>query len=167
MEKWRDVVGYEGVYEVSSIGRIKRIKPGRATNPGKILKPNLGSRGRLTVALTNNGVSRSFHIHCLVALAFLGDRPPGKTINHIDYDKLNNNVDNLEYITHSENILHAYQHGFVGGRGERQGQAKLTEHDVRLIRKSPLGSTALGLHYGVARGTIKCIRNFATWKQVA
>lgn len=166
MEEWRNVIGYEGVYAVSSFGRVKRTMPGRSTKPGKILKPRTGTRGRKHVALTFNSKAQSLEVHRLVAEAFLGPRPAGKQINHIDYKPLNNRADNLEYISPSENVRHAYRHGFVGGRGEKQWKAKLTSRDIPLIRNSPLGPTALALHYNVTRSTIKKVRNRSTWKHI-
>lgn len=166
MVDWRDVVGYEGVYQVSDDGQVKRIKPGKSTRAGRLLKIRVGTRGRCCLDLSKDGVSRSHDVHKLVAEAFLGPRPDGKEINHIDYNCRNNSAGNLEYITRSENIRHAYGHGFQCARGEDQGQAKLTDRDVELIRKSPLGATALARHYGVARGTIRLARDGKTWTHV-
>ena len=135
-EIWKHVVGYEGWYEVSSFGRVRRIKAAQRAVPGTIIKQQSGKqRGRLRVGLSINSTQHTFDVHRLVALAFIGPKPTGKEINHIDYNFKNNNVNNLEYVTKSENLLHAYKNGFVGGRGERQGNAKLTEYDVKMILK--------------------------------
>lgn len=166
MTSWKNVVGYEGIYAVSSDGTIKRVKPGRATHPGKHLRVHVAKNRRAKLSLTKNGVGRTFDVATLVAAAFFGPRPIGSEINHVDYDPTNNAVSNLEYIPHSENIRHAYRHGFVGGRGERHGHAKLTDHDIQLIRASPVGDTALARHYRVARSTIKAARTHKTWKHL-
>ena len=79
----------------------------------------------------------------------------------------NNAVENLEYVTRSENVTHAYRMGLIQpAKGEASRNAKLTEHDIRLIRRSPLGTYALSIHYQVATATIKRIRNGTIWKHV-
>lgn len=165
-EEWRNVKDFEGWYEVSDLGQVRRARAGKATKPGRVLKQQVGKNRRLRVTLSKNSEQTTREVARLVADAFLGPKPPGKEINHIDYNCQNNRVANLEFVTPSENVIHAYANGFVGGRGERQGQAKLTDHDVRLIRNSPLGSTALATHYRVTRGTIKKVRSCDTWKHV-
>lgn len=166
-EQWRPVIGYEGFYEVSNFGEVKRIKGGKGTSLGGVMKQQTGKRGRMKVSLCKNSESKTIDTARIVAEAFLGRRPLGLQINHIDYDCKNNRSDNLEYVTPSENIQHAYQNGFRGGIGERQGLSKLTEYDVRLIRRSPLSHSMLALHYNVATITIKCVRGGKTWKHVA
>ncbi len=165
-EIWMPVRGFEGWYQVSNLGKVRRIRPGKATKIGRLLKTYLGSRGRFRVGLCKDGREYTKEVARLVANAFLGECPEGKEINHIDYDCANDRADNLEYISHSENIRHAYAHGFVGGRGEKQHLAKLSERDVVMIRNSPLGSGALSRHYGVSKATIKKVRNKSTWKHI-
>lgn len=131
------------------------------------MKQQHGTRGRMKVTLCRDSKQQTLDVARLVAEAFIGPRPVGKQINHIDYHCRNNRADNLEYVTPAENVAHAYKHGFIGGRGERQGHAKLTEHDIALIRRSPLGPTALAAHYNVARITIKQVLAGKTWKHIA
>jgi hypothetical protein len=167
MPEWRAVVGFEGFYEVSNEGQVRRIKPAKRARVGQILKPYPNSRnGRLMVCLSVNSRQKTALVATLVANAFLGQRPDGLDINHIDYDCHNNRADNLEYVTRSENLRHAYANGFVGGIGEAQHLSKLTVYDIGLIRKSPLGHTALALHYRVTRQTIQDVRRVKTWKSV-
>ena len=165
-EIWRPVKDFNGWYEVSNLGRVMRVRPGKATHCGLILKPSTSNRGRLRVTLTKNGQSKTMEVAMIVASSFLPPRPNGLQINHIDYNCKNNESTNLEFVTPSENILHAYKHGFVGGVGERQHLAKLKSKDISLIRKSPLGSSALAMHYGVSRATIKAVRAHRTWKHI-
>src|SRR5215469_9377013 len=96
-EQWRDVAGYEGVYQVSDHGQV------RNTQTSKILQPIKIKNGRLYVTLSSDGFSRKFTVHGLVAAAFLGDRPPGREITHKDGDYTHNHVSNLEYVTRQEN----------------------------------------------------------------
>lgn len=94
MEEWKLINGYD--YSVSSLGRIRNNRTGR------ILKGVPNTFGYLQVFLYKNGKSKKFTIHQLVASYFLHDQI-GKEINHINEDKLDNRVENLEYITHKEN----------------------------------------------------------------
>ena len=99
-EEFRPVPGYEGYYEVSNFGNVKSL-----TND-KILKPCLDGRGYYKVTLSKDGKTKTIRIHILVATAFLGHKPDGYKIvvDHIDNNKLNNNLTNLQLITHRENI---------------------------------------------------------------
>jgi len=125
-EKWLPVPGYEGVYEVSSHGRVKRVKKGRATFPGRILKG--GSRdGYKYVLLCLNGKVSNVKIHPLVAAVFIGKRPNNMEINHIDLNRSNNRADNLEYLTHKENIRHAAANG--------HGPSAISEDVQRKVRE--------------------------------
>lgn len=116
-EVWKDVPGYEGYYQVSSIGRIKslyRLVPNRGstyTVTEKILKGLPSTDGRLGVFLCGpNGKGRK-PIHKIVALTFLGECPPGLIVCHNDGNYLNNRFDNLRYDTYSSNALDTVKHG--------------------------------------------------------
>src|SRR5262249_2452946 len=89
-EEWRSIIEYEGYYSISDLGRIRRDKAGPHTRVGYILSPQLGRSGYLKVMLNKLSKYKSFNIHRLVALAFLGPRPTGMVINHIDANKTNN-----------------------------------------------------------------------------
>jgi hypothetical protein len=119
VDDWRPVVGYEGLYEVSSDGRIRRV--GKAARRGKgrgggvklgrLRKLRINRDGYVTVQLWRDGRAKGFLVHVLVAAAFLGPCPNGQEVNHRDGIKANPSVDNLEYMTHPENVKHAYQTG--------------------------------------------------------
>lgn len=99
---WKRIAGYEN-YIVSSNGVIQNVK----TN--KILKPSFDKKGYLEVWLSLNGKPKKFSVHRLVASAFIPN-PENKTqVNHIDGDKSNNNLSNLEWVTNQENILHSFR----------------------------------------------------------
>lgn len=105
-EVWADVVGYEGLYRVSSLGRIlslPRINAAGRRWPGRILKQNLGDHGRPEVNLTKNGKQKVRRVHQLVAEAFLGPCPEGMVVCHWDDVKTNNAVTNLRYATMADN----------------------------------------------------------------
>lgn len=112
-EIWKSIDGYIGLYEVSNKGRIKslnRITKRTNTSTRKlksvILKNQKCTNGYLFVALSKDGIRRQFLVHRLVAIAFIPTNIEGLDINHIDENKTNNNVTNLEWISHKENSVY-------------------------------------------------------------
>lgn len=103
-EEFRDVKGYEGHYQISNFGNVKSYHTNKPT--GRILKPATNSVGYLFVVLYDNNRRRTYGIHQLIAMAFLGHNPDGhkKVINHIDGNRKNNSIDNLEVTTHRDNL---------------------------------------------------------------
>lgn len=101
-EIWKDIPGYEGLYQASNLGRIKSLGNNRDRKE-KILKNNPHPRGYLQVALWKNGKGKSLLIHRLVAITFLENPLDLPEINHIDENKHNNAVDNLEWTAHAPN----------------------------------------------------------------
>ena len=109
-ETWKPVVGYERTYEVSSLGRVRRsdctpkrlLKIGKGSYCNSIDKTTYG-----VVVLSLNGIVRTRNVHRLVAEAFIPNPQGKKEVNHIDGDKSNNQVGNLEWVSHRENIIHA------------------------------------------------------------
>jgi hypothetical protein len=99
MEIWKDIKDYND-YQVSSLGNVKSLKHNRE----RLLKPGIGGSYK-TVALLKGGKQKSFSVHQLVAVAFLNHIPNGYelVVNHINLDKLDNRLENLELITHREN----------------------------------------------------------------
>lgn len=109
-ELWKSVVGYEGLYEVSSSGCVRRTGKNHGATRGRLLCQRLGRGGYPVVRLTAGAITKTCYVHRLVALAFLGPCPPRREINHKDSNKLNPLVTNLEYVSRSENIRHALRH---------------------------------------------------------
>lgn len=112
MEVWKDIPEYEGFYQASNLGRIKSLdrevkhwRGGVRMLKSKIISLNKNSKGYLQVSLNKNGVSKSKEVHQLIAMAFLNHKPNGLNlvVNHIDFDKSNNNTSNLEIISCREN----------------------------------------------------------------
>ena len=170
-EVWKPIPGYEGFYEVSNVGRVKslfRTDVRGKTVFEKILVPGFNKRwGRMQVRLCKNGDEKTWKIHSLVAHAFLGRQLAGMDVNHIDGNKLNNCVENLEYCTRSENVLHAVRMGLNPHWHETHPLAKLTEIDVACIRQlSSEGVTGVELskRFGVGRAQISRILSGKRWK---
>mgnify|MGYP001809888964 CR=1 FL=1 len=188
LEHWLPVVGFEGAYEVSNLGNVRslsrqiKMKDGRTRyKSGVCLKPRPNPAGYLRVGLGGN--ARDRYIHALVAEAFIGPRPKGLDVNHIDGDKTNNAVDNLEYCTRKVNINHAVKLGLIQpglrplsiyARGQRHAMALLTEEDVRWIRSEHRARSGgkrgfmaeAARKLGVSNTTILSIVYRKTWTHV-
>lgn len=109
-EIWKDIPGYEGLYQVSNFGNIKSLK--RKMNKRKceeiIKTTSLGGKGYKRVSLCNNGKIKYYYVHRLVAEAFIPNENNKPTVDHIDRDKLNNNVTNLRWATYKEQIANRF-----------------------------------------------------------
>ncbi|QVU02011.1 NUMOD4 motif protein [Enterococcus phage vB_EfaS_785CS] len=108
-EEWIDIKGYEGLYQVSNLGRVKSLK--RTTNnyscyTDKILKPSFNKKGYLQLHLCKDKCNKTCRVHRLVAEAFIPNHENKQQVNHIDEDKTNNVVSNLEWATTKENVNH-------------------------------------------------------------
>jgi hypothetical protein len=111
-EIWKSIKNYQN-YMISNMGRVKRLK-GYCCREERIIRNNVGSSGYYQVALSVEGGPQKFHrIHRLVLEAFVSPCPKGKECNHKDGNKLNNNLENLEWVTKSENSRHALKNGLT------------------------------------------------------
>ena len=109
-EEGRAVPDYEGWYEISDQGRVRRTHAGSGTRVGRLLQPAVAPNGYQVVCLSRDGNQRVHYVHHLVAVAFLGGTAvPGMNIHHRDADRLNNWAVNLEWITAAENTREARQ----------------------------------------------------------
>ena len=139
-EIWKPVLGYEGFYEVSSIGRVRSLdrwveRPPQGTRlvRGRVLKQTVQvgrDFGYPYIKVCVNGVSKTKRVHTLVCEAFHGPRPAGMQVCHNDGTRTNNTVGNLRWGTPSENQLDRIDHG-TSSIGERNPNARLSEPDVR------------------------------------
>ena len=165
VEEWRSIPGAEA-YEVSSLGRVRRVKPARGTKVGRIINPVVDAGGRAVFNVRDKAV-RQMKLHRAVALAFHGPQPKGCEVAHLDGDQLNNRADNLKWATPVENNGHKVIHG-TQPMGETVYNAKLTEEGVRWARsvKSHRSYTEIPRHLGVSQGRVVAAVMGKTWKHV-
>lgn len=164
-EQWRDIPGYEGHFQVSDHGRVMNCYN------GMLVKQSLkGSKGYgyPGVSLTHNGTRKTFTTHRLVVLAFIGERPNGAEINHINGDKLDAHLANLEYVTHQQNMTHAADNNLMAS-GARHFKAVLTEQavvEMRDLWNSGLVSlTEIAKRYNASKGVVWQALAQITWKK--
>ena len=158
--EWRPVPGFENCYEVSENGDV------RSRRTGQVLAKCPHSGGYVMSHLYVGGVRTAMTNHRIVAEAFLGKRPEGLEVMHLDGDKTNNRIENLRYGTHAENERHKSEHG-THQIGERNPGAKLTAEDVRQIRqrRGELQED-LAVEFGCTFSNISAIQLGKSWRHV-
>ena len=171
-QRWRPIPSTLGYYEASDRGKIRRVKPCMNYPFGYVLNSSPNRDGYPQVSLSIEGRQRTARVHQLVAEAFLGPRPDGYQVNHIDGKRANNSASNLEYVTPSENALHGYRLGRKNGgaKGINHQFAKLDDEKVREIRlllKSGLSKQKIASRYAVGVATVGDIKLGKTWRHVA
>ena len=162
MEEWRDVIGCEGWYQVSSKGRVRSVdrvvtfSDGRLRKyKGRIISQYLGN-GYPRVTLKMNGVDLRAHVHSLVAKAFLGPRPFAHDVLHGDGNRANNFVSNLRYGTRKDNSRDSITHG----THLRLAQRKFDNKIVQKIKKAQgLTYSQLAAAFGISRTHAFNIKN--------
>lgn len=172
-EIWKDVPGYVGFYQVSSKGRVMRLKQilpslterGKRVHLRELKQIPRGVGGRLSVTLCAYSETKWFQVHRLVLLAFVGPCPEGEECRHKDGNHLNNNLGNLHWGTRTENMRDKTEHG-TQLIGEKNHNAKLDEDAVREIRASKETIRELAKKYGVSSTAICFIRTHKTWGHV-
>lgn len=166
IEEWHLIPSEKG-YEASDHGRIRNKATGHVKKPGKL------PRGYLNMAM---GHDRRRYVHHLVAESFLGPRPRGLEINHIDGNKENNRPENLEYVTHSQNQRHAYRVlgtlklNLPHGSGEKNTMAKLKGCEVEEIKRLAwmgIGQRLVGRMFRISQSTVSNIKSGKTWRKPA
>ena len=162
-EIWKSVIGFEDHYSVSDKGRVRRDEGGKGAVAGKILKGSPGNNGYPRVLLRVGGEKTYADVHVLETRAFKGECPVGFEVHHIDEDKTNNALPNLEY-------REKYQHGSLHKAGEVHPNAKLTNDDVRVIRELyavGVSQRALAARFGVCQSWVSNVVLRKNWKHVA
>ena len=177
-ELWKPIENYEGVYQVSSKGRVKSlsraVKYLRAN--GKVVYVTTEDKIRVVsydkdgypqlILVDNSGARACWRVHKLVALAFIDNPSNLPQVNHIDGCKTNNAVENLEWVTSKENSIHAHKTGLAkNAEGAESSSAKFTWEEIRYIRSDTgLLQRELAEVFGVRDSTISLIQNYKTYK---
>lgn len=132
-EVWKNIEEYKGLYQVSNLGRIRNSK-------NKIMRQYKNHKGYLIIQLSKEGRSKTLIVHRIVAKAFIPNKNNKEQINHINCNKNDNNIKNLEWVTNKENKKHAQLHGLcksspIGGKNKRA--KKVNQYDLKgnLIKK--------------------------------
>lgn len=157
IEIYKDVVGYEGIYQVSNLGNVKRIllsKGVKIKANGNILTPTKDSSGYLQVRLLKNGKRKHYSHHRLIAEYFIPNPNNYLFINHINGIKTDNRIENLEWCTHSQNIIHAYSTGLINQPKGNDSKKTKKIIDIETGEIYPSVST-LSLKLGVNKGTLQ------------
>lgn len=166
-EVWKDIEGYEGIYQVGSNGNVISLNYNSTKNK-KNLKKVINNHGYYRLCLFGNKIKQVV-VHRLVAQAFIPNPNNLSDVNHINGIKTDNRVENLEWCTRAENIKHAVSKK-LHNYGEKHGMAVLTEKKVLQIRKIySLGLKSqrkLAFEYGVSRGCITGIIKKIKWKHI-
>lgn len=181
-EKWLPVVCYESLYEVSNFGRVRSLdhqvkkKNGVVEQKrGTVLRPQLAGKGYFYVTLYYSGIKKQVAVHRLVAMAFIG-ADNGMHVNHIDLDKTNNIVENLEWVTRSGNAQHAKSAGryilqHAGGRTLARNNPriakKLTLNQVEEIKRLAASGNYkqkdIASQFGITQAVVSKINRGAIW----
>jgi hypothetical protein len=164
-EVYKAVKGYENIYEVSDSGKIRNAKTRKA------LTPQITRFGYLRIQLHNNKVVKNYFVHNLVANAFIDNPLNKRCVNHLDGNKQNNTLSNLERCSHSENTLHAFRIGLCDKTGIKNNNAKIEEIDVLAIRyiykSGLLNQKEIGSFYNLSQGNIGKITRNHIWAHIS
>lgn len=169
IERWLPARSFEGQYEVSDKGRVRSLNYNKTRGLIKFISKNINKGGYHVVALRKKGKGYLPTVHKLVMGAFVGSRPEEMEVNHIDGNKLNNRLENLEYVTRSENCKHSFVMGLQCNKGVRHSQARLNDEKVIEIRKlcgDGLTRKEVAEMFGVTAGQITNIMCGRGWKHV-
>lgn len=169
------VVGYEGLYLISSTGDVYSMPKKWISGKGcpreikeiKKMSASLDNSGYKVVGLRRDGKTKAYKVHRLVAMAFISNPQNKPYVNHKDGDKGNCNVNNLEWVTAKENSTHASLTGLLKNvSGEDHGMCKLSKEYVLYIKSSNLSSKELGNMFSVSHYHINAIRRGEKWAKV-
>lgn len=171
MEIWTPIPGYEEFYEASTEGRIRskdRIKGNGVPLKGRILKPNTDRGGYLYVRLYRDGGSKYLKIHRLVAMTFIENPQNKPQVNHKNGIRNDNRLENLEWVTCSENHRHAFdvlgKKGSKAMLGKPSVKRKLTREQVEQILMDNRSQEKIAKDYGVSQETISNIKREKYYK---
>lgn len=163
-EFWKDIQAYEGLYQISNFGRIKRLereskyKHSKRGLKEKIMVLNKNKHGYRFIKLVNDGLVKTHSVHRLVAIHFISNIENLPEVNHKDGDKNNNEHSNLEWCSRANNMNHAYENSLINQKGTNSFWSKLNEEEVLEIRELYRGGTLtyddIAAIFGVGPSTI-------------
>ena len=159
----KEIKGFEGRYTISNYGIVRSL----LTN--KIMKPSITKFGyaRVNLRYANSRKFKSMFVHRLVAMNFLDNPNNYSEVNHIDCNRLNNHITNLEWCSREQNIKHSYDVGIKTSKGVHNGNHKLSLVEVNMIRdllkENKLSHVQISKLFNVCSSTIDNIANNVTW----
>ncbi len=179
-EIWRDIPGWKGMYQASNLGRIKSLARYIVTVKGtkypieeKILKGHVDTKGYIQVEFKRNRRRHIIALHRLIALAFIPNPENKPQINHINGNKTDNRIENLEWCTGSENVRHAWNNRLNHAlHGEQHPNAKLTNEQAKWVkehyipRDKEYGVNAMARKFNVSTTPIYNILKKKGWKHI-
>lgn len=159
----KDIKGFEGRYTISNLGIVRSLLT------GKIMKYHITKFGyaRVNLRIAKSRDYKSYFVHRLVALNFLDNPNNLAEVNHIDCNRLNNRIDNLEWISRKENIKHSFIFGNASNKGHKNPNSKLSSIDIEAIRAlnrtKRFYGTQIAKLFKVSESTISSILTNNTW----
>lgn len=150
-ERWRPAPDFPD-YEVSDRGRVRRATPSRRAPVGYVLTPGRVSDGYLQFGLRRDRETHYAYAHRLVASAFIPNPENRRTVDHLDGDPENNAVENLEWVSYSENLRRAYRNG-------RRRRGDVPAKVVRAIREAKGSQQSIAARYGVSQPYVSAVRS--------
>ena len=159
----KDIKGFEGRYTISNLGIVRSLLT------GKIMKPYVTKFGyaRVNLRIAHSRDYKSYFVHRLVASAFLENKDNLAEVNHKDCNRLNNKVDNLEWMSKEDNIRYSFTHGNASNKGLKNPNAKLDLNDIKAIRSlkatNRFYDTQIAKLFRVSSSTINKIVNNEIW----
>lgn len=147
-EKWRNIKGYEGLYQISNKGRVKSLSTIK-NEEYIIMQQRENACGYPRINLSCCGVQKTYEIHRLVATHFIDNPLNKKEVNHKDGNKRNNNASNLEWVNRRENMLHAFKNGLCPGKIE------IDLHKARKLLQKGYSTEDLGIVFGCSSRTVR------------
>lgn len=163
-EEWRDVKGYEGRYQVSSLGRVRSLWCRGPRRVPRIVKDRENNCGYRWVGLSKDGRQKMRFVHRLVCEAFCGGIGDGMQVDHINSDRSDNRAGNLEAVTAKTNTRRCYDR-----LGKSHGRVVLGRDHIPGIRRSLAAGASerkVAAAYGVSRGAIRRIKDRTTWGHI-